>query len=214
MAQRVQTHATTNLRGAGLITAKDPDDGDPRPAMPDQRAGHLRAGHDSKATSNRLAPPLPPFPSFPAPRPLADSRARIASVAPSTCRLHKTAHPALYAEPSIRFAETNCQRQLGLANPRSASSSHSASCPSNPWRECAASEEWLAQRPISRQQKSSLPAAPSTSRPRRWQARRTLLEQKPIDSISVARQPIKNALRRRSPARLRYTVSIHRHSLP
>ncbi len=57
----------------------------------------------------------------------------------------KSAHPALYAEPGIRFSESAAQRQLGFANPaeRFFISLHELPA-SNPWRECAATEEWLA----------------------------------------------------------------------
>jgi photosystem II stability/assembly factor-like uncharacterized protein len=58
----------------------------------------------------------------------------------------KTARPALYAEPSLRFAETAAQRELGYANPAQRFFLTLKQLPkSNPWRECAASEEWLAQ---------------------------------------------------------------------
>jgi hypothetical protein len=84
----------------------------------------------------------------------------VAPIAPSTGsithedRLHravqlvdylKTAHPALYAEPGIHFAEVAAQRQLGFANPAERFFLTLRQMPeSNPWRECAATEEWLA----------------------------------------------------------------------
>jgi hypothetical protein len=56
----------------------------------------------------------------------------------------KTSRPALYAEPSLRFAEVVAQRQLGYANPAkrlfiSLRQLHQT----DPWRQCAATEEWL-----------------------------------------------------------------------
>jgi hypothetical protein len=58
----------------------------------------------------------------------------------------RTARPALYAEPSVRFAETTAQRELGFANPAQRFYLSLRQLPENdPWRECAATEEWLAQ---------------------------------------------------------------------
>jgi hypothetical protein len=58
----------------------------------------------------------------------------------------KTARPALYAEPSVRFAETTAQRELGFANPAHRFYLTLRDLPeTDPWRECAAIEEWLAQ---------------------------------------------------------------------
>lgn len=58
----------------------------------------------------------------------------------------KTARPALYAEPTVRFAETTAQRELGFANPAQRYFITLRDLPeSDPWRQCAATEEWLAQ---------------------------------------------------------------------
>ncbi len=58
----------------------------------------------------------------------------------------KTTRPALYAEPEVRFAEVAAQRQLGFANPAKRYYLTLRELPENdPWRECAAAEEWLAQ---------------------------------------------------------------------
>ncbi len=58
----------------------------------------------------------------------------------------QTARPALYAEPSVRFAETTAQRELGFANPAQRFFLSLRQLPdSDPWRQCAATEEWLAQ---------------------------------------------------------------------
>jgi hypothetical protein len=58
----------------------------------------------------------------------------------------KTARPALYAEPSVRFAETTAQRELGFANPAQRFYLSLRQLPeSDPWRQCAATEEWLSQ---------------------------------------------------------------------
>ena len=77
----------------------------------------------------------------------------------------KSAHPALYAEPGIRFSEIAAQRQLGFANPaeRFFISLHELPA-SNPWRECAATEEWLAKPADAPPQKNSLRAASPISR--------------------------------------------------
>jgi photosystem II stability/assembly factor-like uncharacterized protein len=57
----------------------------------------------------------------------------------------KTTHPAMYADPAIRFAEVAAQRQLGFANPAERYFLTIRQMPeSNSWRECAAAEEWLA----------------------------------------------------------------------
>jgi photosystem II stability/assembly factor-like uncharacterized protein len=56
----------------------------------------------------------------------------------------KTARPALYAETAVRFAEVTAQRQLGLANPAKRFFISLRQLPENdPWRQCAATEEWL-----------------------------------------------------------------------
>jgi photosystem II stability/assembly factor-like uncharacterized protein len=58
----------------------------------------------------------------------------------------KTARPALYAEPRIRFAEVASHRQLGLTNPAKRYFLTLRALPENdPWRKCAETEEWLAQ---------------------------------------------------------------------
>jgi photosystem II stability/assembly factor-like uncharacterized protein len=57
----------------------------------------------------------------------------------------KTARPALYAEPAVRFAEVAADRRLGFANPAARLFiSLRQLPPSDPWRQCAATEEWLA----------------------------------------------------------------------
>ncbi len=57
----------------------------------------------------------------------------------------KTARPVIYAEPSVRFAETAAQRELGYANPAQRYFLTLNQLPeSDPWRQCAATEEWLA----------------------------------------------------------------------
>jgi photosystem II stability/assembly factor-like uncharacterized protein len=56
----------------------------------------------------------------------------------------KTARPALYAEPAIRFSEVTAQRQLGFANPAKRYFLSLRQLPeTDPWRQCAATEEWL-----------------------------------------------------------------------
>lgn len=56
----------------------------------------------------------------------------------------KTGRPALYAEPSVRFAEATAQRQLGFANPAKRFFLALRQLPeTEPWRQCAATEEWL-----------------------------------------------------------------------
>ena len=58
----------------------------------------------------------------------------------------KTARPALYAEPSVRFAEVTAQRRLGYANEAKryflTLGQHAKN---DPWRRCAESEQWLSQ---------------------------------------------------------------------
>lgn len=57
----------------------------------------------------------------------------------------RTTHRAMYADPAIRFAEVAAQRQLGFANPAERYFLTLREMPeSNPWRQCAAAEEWLA----------------------------------------------------------------------
>jgi hypothetical protein len=56
----------------------------------------------------------------------------------------KTSRPALYAEPAVRFAEITAQRQLGFANPAKRFFISLRQLPdTDPWRQCAAVEEWL-----------------------------------------------------------------------
>ena len=56
----------------------------------------------------------------------------------------KSARPALYAEPAVRVAEVTAQRQLGFANPAKRFFITLRALPeTNPWRQCAAIEEWL-----------------------------------------------------------------------
>ncbi|MCC7475395.1 MAG: hypothetical protein IT425_08370 [Pirellulales bacterium] len=55
------------------------------------------------------------------------------------------ARPALYADPAVGFAHTTAQRELGFANPAQRFYLTLRNLPeTNPWRECAAAEEWLA----------------------------------------------------------------------
>jgi hypothetical protein len=57
----------------------------------------------------------------------------------------KATRPALYAEPAVRFAEVAAQRQLGFANPAKRYHLTLGQLPaSDPWRQCAETEEWLA----------------------------------------------------------------------
>jgi hypothetical protein len=57
----------------------------------------------------------------------------------------KSARPALYAEPSVRFADVSAQRQLGFANVAQRYYLTLRGRPeSDPWRECAETEQWLA----------------------------------------------------------------------
>ena len=56
----------------------------------------------------------------------------------------KSARPALYADPAVRFAEITAQRQLGFANPAKRYFIALHSLPeADPWRACGATEEWL-----------------------------------------------------------------------
>jgi photosystem II stability/assembly factor-like uncharacterized protein len=58
----------------------------------------------------------------------------------------KSARPALYADPAVRFAEVAAQRQLGYANPAKRYFLSLGDRPANdPWRRCAETEQWLAQ---------------------------------------------------------------------
>ena len=58
----------------------------------------------------------------------------------------KTARPAVYAEPASRFAEIIAQRELGFPNPAERYFLTLRQLPeSDPWRQCGAAEEWLAQ---------------------------------------------------------------------
>jgi len=58
----------------------------------------------------------------------------------------KSARPALYADPAVRFAEVAAQRQLGYSNPAKRYFLSLGNRPaSDPWRRCAETEAWLAQ---------------------------------------------------------------------
>jgi photosystem II stability/assembly factor-like uncharacterized protein len=57
----------------------------------------------------------------------------------------KTARPALYAEPLVRFAEVAAQRQLGFTNPAKRYCLTLRQLPeTDAWRQCAETEVWLA----------------------------------------------------------------------
>jgi hypothetical protein len=57
----------------------------------------------------------------------------------------ETARPLLFAEPAVRFAEVSAQRQLGFPNAAKRYFLTLKHLPKqNPWRQCAATEEWLA----------------------------------------------------------------------
>jgi hypothetical protein len=57
----------------------------------------------------------------------------------------RTARPALYAEPLVRFAEVAAQRQLGFTNPAKRYYLTLRQLPeADAWRQCAETEEWLA----------------------------------------------------------------------
>jgi photosystem II stability/assembly factor-like uncharacterized protein len=57
----------------------------------------------------------------------------------------KTARPALYAEPAVRFAEVTAQRELGYENPAKRFFLTLSQFPGkDAWRACAESEAWLA----------------------------------------------------------------------
>jgi photosystem II stability/assembly factor-like uncharacterized protein len=57
----------------------------------------------------------------------------------------QNARPATYAEPSVRFAEISARRQLGFTNPAKRYFLTLRQRPDNdPWRQCAATEQWLA----------------------------------------------------------------------
>jgi photosystem II stability/assembly factor-like uncharacterized protein len=58
----------------------------------------------------------------------------------------KSARPALYAEPAVRFAEVAARRRLGYPNPaKRYFLSLGGRPPGDPWRRCAETEQWLAQ---------------------------------------------------------------------
>jgi hypothetical protein len=57
----------------------------------------------------------------------------------------KKARPNLYAEPAVRFAEVTAQRQRGLSNEAQQYFLTLRQRPdTDPWRSCAATEQWLA----------------------------------------------------------------------
>jgi photosystem II stability/assembly factor-like uncharacterized protein len=57
----------------------------------------------------------------------------------------RTARPILYAEPAVRFAEVTAQRQLGFSNEAKRYFLTLGQLPdTDPWRRCAATEQWLA----------------------------------------------------------------------
>ncbi len=122
MAQRVQTRATTNVRGGSAVAAPNPSASDVRQAS---AVAPIRSG----------APPTGGL--------TRDDRLHRAE---QLADYLKADRPALYAEPCVRFAETAAQRQLGFANPALRYFLTLRALPeSNPWRQCAATEEWLAQ---------------------------------------------------------------------
>jgi photosystem II stability/assembly factor-like uncharacterized protein len=58
----------------------------------------------------------------------------------------EAARPALFAEPAVRFPIVSAERRLGFANPAQRYFLSLGSLPdADPWKRCAATEQWLAQ---------------------------------------------------------------------
>jgi photosystem II stability/assembly factor-like uncharacterized protein len=99
----------------------------------------------SERASNLAAPIQQTSATLPAATPPLSRDERLRRAAQLADYL-KTARPALYAEPSVRFAETAAQRELGFANPAQRFFLTLNELPeSDPWRQCASTEQWLAQ---------------------------------------------------------------------
>ncbi len=130
IAHHVATHASTNLRR-------------PAPAGEPALAGGEGDAPPQKNHRVRQATALTPIASG-APPDITlspDDRLRRAI---QLANYLKTARPALYAEPAVRFAEVTAQRKLGYANPAKRFFLALRQLPeSDPWRQSAAAEEWL-----------------------------------------------------------------------
>lgn len=131
IAHRVSTRAATSIR---QDTNLKPD-GDVAAAT-----GPATAPTSNKVQQTAALAPIAPS-SPPAINLSHDDRLRRAI---QLADYLKTARPALYAEPSARFAEITAQRQLGFANPAKRFFLSLRQLPeTDPWRQCAAIEEWL-----------------------------------------------------------------------
>jgi hypothetical protein len=79
----------------------------------------------------------------------------------------QTARPAVYAEPSLRFAEVVAQRQLGFTNPAKRYYLSLRKLPeTDPWRRCAETEEWLSTPADLPPSKTLAACRPAPQRPR------------------------------------------------
>jgi photosystem II stability/assembly factor-like uncharacterized protein len=111
-----------------------------------KQAGSARPAEDNRAASAETAgsPVRQASATLPGAAPVLshDDRLRRAT---QLAEYLRSARPALFAEPSVRFAETAAARELGYANPAQRFFLTLKQLPeSDPWRECAAAEEWLA----------------------------------------------------------------------
>jgi photosystem II stability/assembly factor-like uncharacterized protein len=133
MAVRLRSQATTNAR-SGETNVGDP-------STTAEIVTPIRHKDNAVRPASVVAPTIP-------------SQTTVGSLTRED-RLHraaqladylKTARPAVYAEPATRFAEITAQRELGFANPAQRYFLTLRQLPdSDPWRQCGATEEWLAQ---------------------------------------------------------------------
>lgn len=110
-----------------------------------ERAPNVRtlAGEDAESSDSRVRQASATLDVAPVVSLSRDDRLRRAGM---LGQYAEAAQPALYAEPSIRFPLVVAQRQLGFANPAKRYLLALRALPENdPWRECAQTEEWLAE---------------------------------------------------------------------
>jgi photosystem II stability/assembly factor-like uncharacterized protein len=132
IAHRTTAHSAPNMR---LASTPPPTAGEPASA-----GGETNPRSTKEVTQTSAISPITPN----SPPTISLSRDDRLHRAVQLADYLKTSRPALYAEPSVRFAEVVAQRQLGYANPAKRLFISLRQLPeSDPWRECAATEEWL-----------------------------------------------------------------------